>query len=191
MSRMILVLAVAILVAPLAARGIVIDNGLAPPNPANVIDATNSVSLAVLYVGDSAAGSPTTVAVVAGGSVSGLIATSGASQVVITGGLIAGKFYARDSSTITIFGNDFSSNGNPIGYGPVPGSGELAGTLASGDTFNVDLCHNGCTTYSVGPSGSTITTVHTGIVTLVPEPGTLTLLGLGLLMLCPRPRLGR
>ena len=163
---------------------------MAPPDPANITDASNSVPLGDLVVRDSASGSPTTVEIVAGGSVYG-ISTHGASKVVVTGGSISGGLYAYDSSTITIFGSDFSVNGHPIGYGPVPSIfGDLAGTVTSGDTFSLQFCHNGCTVHRF-VNGVTITIPHTGLIVLAPEPAIATLLGLGFVVLCASRRPGR
>lgn len=183
MSRFVVILAIVVFVAPLTARGILIDNGLAPPNPANIIDESNSVPLGGIDVRDSAAGSPTIVEVVAGASVYG-ISTHGASKVTVNGGTIAAALDAYDSSTITIFGDDFSVNGHAIGYGPVPSLfGDLAGTLAFGESFALHFCHDGCTVFRVSSDGTITPIPHTGTIILAPEPGSATLLGFGCVVL--------
>lgn len=82
------------------------------------------------------------------------------SRVRISGGSIGRYLYAWDRSQITIDGSGFN-----YPYGTLTGSGLLTGTLASGDLIN-----NYFYTYDAAR------------IVLVPEPATLLLLGLGVVM---------
>jgi hypothetical protein len=109
--------------APAMALDFVINNGLAPPNPTNVInDGTYGDANSVLYVrnvgcGDTdpsetpcaSPGAPTTVALETGASVETLFARD-TSIILMTGGNIAGFFEARDAATIFMSGG-FSITG--------------------------------------------------------------------------------
>jgi hypothetical protein len=117
-----------------AAAALVINNGLAPPNPANVI---NTVIPEAVFVYDSGSGAPTTVELVDGGQIGdaawerfevynsshilmsgGLvwddISSFGTSTVTITGGTINSSLLSYDSSTVTISGGSIAGAGlNP------------------------------------------------------------------------------
>lgn len=204
-----------VLVASTAATAaiVMINNGLAPPNPANVINFPDGTIIVQNTGCDFLAqgrpcpmpGSPTAVALIEGGEVGSLsthesssitmsggtrrggIITFDASSITILGGVQPTTYeelIALDSSAIMIFGTGFAVNGAPVGYGPIAsGEGQLTGTLLSGDLIDSYFCHFGCT--------SLARDYQTGLITLVPEPATLTLLGLGLLTLCARGRLGQ
>jgi hypothetical protein len=221
---------------PVTASVISINNGLAPPALANVIDAANSYPADDVFVQNvgcdesvvspcAAPGDPTSVALIAGGSVgslqayqssvvvmtggsvaatrpgaieafgtstvtisggsvNGVVDSSDLATITISGGEIAGNllafdsssivlsggsvggFAAFDSSTITIAGTDFVVNGIPVGYGPIAiPFGALTGNLLSGDSINGSFCHNSCSSLASFPTA-------TGLIVLVPEPGT-------------------
>ena len=180
-----------------------INNGLAPPNPANVISTAIGDLALVQNVGCDVVsqgrpcpmpGGPTKVALVNGGVVGSLearesssIAMSGGrndgviyafdtSSVELSGGTIFGDIIALDSSNITIFGTDFAVDGAPVGYGPLSTkTGILTGTLLSGDPINNYFCHSACNQIFIDNP--------TGLIALVPEPGSLVLLGFGLVAL--------
>ncbi len=84
------------------AAQIVINNGLAPPNPENVIDHATYSSDDV-YVRNSSLGDPTEVVLVDGGAVDWL-EVSNTSTVTISGGTVTNCVDTWDSSTVTISG---------------------------------------------------------------------------------------
>jgi len=85
------------------------------------------------------------------------------SHVTISGGTFADDLKASENSIITICGTDFSIDGLSVGYGPITtASGILAGTLANGELMSNNF-------YISDDAG----------IFLVPEPGTVFLLGLG------------
>lgn len=101
------------------ASEIVINNGLTPPNPANVIDHTTYSSDWVFvhnvgcpsgnpYDPCPSPGNPTDVALVAGGSVGtaveGDFEVNDSSSITMTGGSVGGDLEAFASSTITMTG---------------------------------------------------------------------------------------
>lgn len=104
----------------------------------------------------------------------------GSSEVTVSGGSIGDSIFAGydspDDSVITFVGSDFAVDGETFGYGELSsiwGGGNwgeprrrLTGTLASGVLLDNDF-------YIGGDSR----------IVLVPEPGTVLLLGLGGLML--------
>ncbi len=187
---------------PAAGDGL-INNGLAPPNPANVISTNVGGFALVQNVGcDVVAqgrpcpmpGAPTEVALVAGGVVGALVSRESSrilmeggrvngfvyafdrSSVEISGGTIFSDIIALDSSNIFIFGTNFAVDGVPVGYGPLSFlTGTLTGTLLSGDPIDNYFCHSGCNEIFIDNP--------TGLITLVPEPASLTLLGVGLVVL--------
>lgn len=107
----------------------------------------------------------------------------GSSEVTVSGGSIGDSIFAGydspDDSVITFVGSDFAVDGEAFGYGELSsiwGEGNwgeprrrLTGTLASGDLLDNDF-------YIGGNSR----------IVLVPEPGTVLLLGLGAVMLRKR-----
>jgi hypothetical protein len=81
-SALFLVLASA---APVGAITIVINNGLAPPNPDNVIDSDLGQTTNVA-VQDFQPGDPTSVELVVGGRVGEHLTVSGSSSITMSGG---------------------------------------------------------------------------------------------------------
>jgi hypothetical protein len=174
--------------APAHAGPVMINNGLAPPNPLNVIDDATYIgdNVYVRNVGcptgwpavipDGSCASPgaaTEVEVVSGGATSYLYAYD-SSTVTMSGGTVEGIYryenlYASDSSVITISGIDFMVDGTPVPFGDLSAlTGTLTGTLTSGDFIDNVF-------YQGGYAGT-----YTGIIRLVPEPSTAALLALGL-----------
>jgi hypothetical protein len=103
--------------APASALDIVINNGFAPPNPANVIDDDTYYfdSVYVRNVGCPpgwptgnasdpcpSPGAPTEVALVSGGEVDGGLHAYDSSSITFSGGGAAFSLYAHDSSSITM-----------------------------------------------------------------------------------------
>jgi len=114
----------------------------------------------------------------------GLIAsdlyTTDYSQVEITGGSIGDEIDVRNYSLVTISGSNFEIDGIPVGYGEITtGSidefGRLTGTL-TGVLQGGDLLDN---VFYIETDAS---------IFLIPEPGTLMLVGLGSLYLIRKNR---
>ena len=160
----------------------VINNGLAPPNPENVINDATYASDAV-YVRNvgcppewpassnartpcPSPGAPTEAALVNGGDVGGL-GVFDTSTVTMSGGA-SGYLYAYDSSTVSIVGKDFEVNGVSAPYGDLTAqTGTLTGELASGDPIDNVFYQGG---YDAGyicsfqPCTGTITLVYAAYV---------------------------
>lgn len=150
MARLALVLTAALGLVVAAAPGaaglnIVINNGLAPPNPDNVISSFANGSGHSLYVQNvgfdanvlhpcAAPGAPTTVALIEDAFVGEDLAVYESSTVTISGGDGAVVLVATDSAHVTLVGTGFAVDGTPVGYGPPSASyGVLTGTLQSGN----------------------------------------------------------
>ncbi|MBW2232875.1 MAG: putative metal-binding motif-containing protein, partial [Deltaproteobacteria bacterium] len=71
------------------------------------------------------------------GSVNGDAWAFGNSDFHVFGGTIAGTIYATDTATVTIYGNRFELNGQPVGFGPLAVSaGTLTGVLTNGQSIS-------------------------------------------------------
>jgi hypothetical protein len=92
------------------------------------------------------------------------------SEVFILGGTIEGGLNIQDNSQVTIAGTNFAINGFPADYGTYTAldytSGILTGLLSNGDPMSND--------FGIANDAS---------ITLVPEPTTLILTGIGVLLL--------
>lgn len=215
-----------------SAATIVISNGLAPPNPENVIDAGNSFPsdrVVVLnngcefLVSCPSPGAATTVKIAEGGLVGSNLLVFQSSSILMTGGSVESSlgadFYATvtigggqigglvmfgasaatvtggsigtaevvgsmalrggqldyllvyGGGAVTIFGSDFRLDGIPVGFGAIDaGLGRLTGRLASGDSLDLEFERS---VFGAPPSGT---------ITLVPEPNTIVLLGVSLVV---------
>jgi hypothetical protein len=77
--------------------------------------------------------------------------------VLALGGLFQGMLIAEDAATVTLSGNGFLIDGEPVDYGPIAvGEGSIAGTLTHGHPLS--------TTFSISDDAQ---------IVLVPEPSTL------------------
>lgn len=106
---------------------------------------------------------------ISGGEIELFVEAWDYSRVTISGGTIGGRIAAVRDSLVTLVGSNFAVNGTPVGYGDFASkyatSGMLTGILANGDRLN--------SSFSIGGSSADIT--------FIPEPGTILLLGLGVL----------
>ena len=112
---------------------------------------------------------------ISAGSIAYDLNTSDDSEVFVSGGTIGDGIDVRHNSEVTIYGTDFEVDGVPVDYGQITtGSinefgrltGILTGSLQNGDTLN--------NIFYIEPDAA---------IFLVPEPGTLILLGLGSLIM--------
>jgi hypothetical protein len=160
--------------APAQAIPVMINNGLAPPNPENVTDGADDYSDDVVYVrnvgcppGWPAAfpddpypppGAATEVGVVSGGTAIYLRAYD-SSTVTMSGGTVGADLEAYGTSNIILIGRRFMVDGVPVPYGDLTAlTGRLTGRLASGGSLNNMF-------YQGGYAGSL-----TGTITLVAAP---------------------
>jgi hypothetical protein len=117
--RNLLANALSLLVLPLAAQAadVVINNGLAPPNPANVIDHHTSDAVYVRNVGCPpgwpttnasdpcpSPGAATEVLIAEGGEVSGLHVHDSSIAAIESGGAPGGYIQAWNAATVTMSG---------------------------------------------------------------------------------------
>lgn len=83
---------------------------------------------------------------------------------------------ASSFSTITLYGQDFTIDGSPVGFGAIsPLSGTLAGTLSDGSTFSMPFQRINTRPFFRPPVFGDIVLVDQP----VPEPSTLALLAIG------------
>ena len=137
----------------------------------------SQVTMSSGSVGDYFAASGNAQITMSGGTVGGSLQAWGwdNSQVTMSGGLVSGGLQAFDGGHITIVGTNFTVDGSPVSFGRyfasdfVEGSGVLTGILNSGALLN--------NPFYISTDAS---------ITLVPEPATLFLLGLGGLVLRKR-----
>jgi hypothetical protein len=151
---------------PVAANAtpLVINNGLAPPNPANVIDASNSFPNDSLYIrnvgcdGTTEAkcpspGDPTTVELVTGGSVGtpGSGGPSGSGQVSVfetsiftmSDGFIRFGIEAWDSSEIIISGGTIVTDVRAFNSATIVITGGSMDGVQAGDVGSMVEIHGG------------------------------------------------
>jgi hypothetical protein len=107
------------------------------------------------------------------GDVQGFLSAAEFSTVAWYGGTVGGQIRANNNARLLIHGHDFAVDGTPVPYGDLDSHwvGQLTGTLFSGEAIDNRFIHRG---YVGSPSSLT------GMITLVPEPGTGVLLGVGL-----------
>lgn len=112
MARLHFLLVFALLTAVTSspAGALLINNGLAPPNPANVID---TLILEPVVVRDSGSGAPTTVELVDGGQVGDEGAERfevfDSSSIRMSGGLVFDDILAFDTASVTVSGGVIGS----------------------------------------------------------------------------------
>jgi hypothetical protein len=120
--------------------------------------------------------SGSTSATISGGTVWSQLISVDSSTVTISGGTLRSGLGAMDSSNIRIEGSDFEVDEVSVPYGDLTAeAGELSGTLASGDLFDVFFYQ--------GQGGGGY---YAGTITLVehvPEPAAVVLHACALLML--------
>ncbi len=112
---------------------------------------------------------------ISGGRINGGLSTSDYSEVDISGGSIEGQITLYGGSTITFHGSNFMLDGKTV-FGTIAptstGYATLTGMFVDGTSFNHHL--------RFGSSGTSLV--------LIPEPTTLSLLGMGLCALHVRRR---
>jgi len=139
-----------VFVAELAsAASVVINNGFAPPNPANVINASNSfpgTAVDVQNVGCNvnlidpcpSPGAPTSVALVTGGVVGGLFEAHETSSITMSGGT-AGALATIESSSAMLSGGeagDLDASGSSV---VTMSGGTVRGELGAFDTASITV----------------------------------------------------
>lgn len=125
------------------------------------IDTQNNSQLTISggMVGDGLSASHNSRITISGGSVAGPLSAYNNSLVIISGGYFGDLLTVDDNGQVIIMGSDFN-----FGLGRITETqGTLTGTLQNGDSINF-----GFHLYSANAS-----------ITLIPEPATLLLLGLG------------
>jgi hypothetical protein len=170
-------------VVPVPSRGgtIVIANGLAPANPANTIEASNSFpddSVFVQNVGCDATvqtpcdspGADTTVALVDGGTALAVNVWE-SSTFIMSGGSILSGLESYDSSNITLSGGSVGSEVRAFNSSTIViTSGSVFGVKA-GDTGSMVEIHGGSIADHLDPNGGTITVFGSGFaIDGVPVP---------------------
>jgi hypothetical protein len=192
MPRLVCALALA-LVAAAPANAVVIHNGLAPPNPANVIDAGNSFpaeNVNVQNVGCDvtvqfpcvAPGAPTAVSLVNGGVVGGALIAFESSTVTMSGGSVTGTLIANGSSAVgmsngAVSGDLIANNSSTIAVS----GGSVAGSVIAFDSSAVTLAGGFVTGDLVGFDSASVT-MNGGWVggkLLAVESSAITLFGTG------------
>jgi hypothetical protein len=177
--------------APAAADTItIINNGLAPPNPANVIDSPNGGDVYVQNVGCDATvewacpmpwGDPTSVELVAGGSVGSFLVAFESSGVTMSNGSAGQSLLAYDSSSITMSGGSAAGDlatydsasvtmsGGSVGLIFATGSssvtmsgGSVMGELAALDSSSVTMSGGHFVSDLIAAHSSTVRIIGTG-----------------------------
>ena len=115
-------------------------------------------------------------AIISGGSIAYDLNTFNNSDVFIFGGTIGSGLNIQDNSEVTISGTNFAINGFAVDYGTYTAldytSGILTGILANGDPMNNEFG-----------------IANDARITLVPEPASLLLVGIGSLWLRRRNKM--
>lgn len=170
--------ALGIVLALLAARPastatVVINNGLAPPNPDNVIEAANSFPVDSVYVQNvgcnatledpcAMPGDPTSVELTAGGSVGLDLRAYESSSVTMSGGSVGANLAAFDSSAVTMSGGSVAEFLDALGSSTVTLSGGSVGLdLAALDSSAVTMSGGALGGVFYAYASSTITIVGT------------------------------
>lgn len=124
---------------------------------------------------------------ISGGNVGSSFAALSDSTVNISGGTVGDTFTAESGSTVNLFGTSFLIDGAELtalvlgeAFTTTERDVTLSGVLADGSAFDFDLNSAFSDSQDYFDSGATLT------VTLVPEPTSLALLGLGGLALATR-----
>jgi hypothetical protein len=165
---------------------IVINNGLAPPNPANVIDASNSHRFDEVYVQNVGCdatvayscpqpwGDPTGVEVVAGGSVYTLAAFE-SSAVTISGGSVGdgnlfppGSITAYDASTVTMSGGEVGGALTAYGSSTVTLTGGAVGSNTRTPwSYGLTAFESASVTISGGSVGGALQAYDSSSITII------------------------
>jgi hypothetical protein len=159
--------------APVGADVVVIHNGLAPPDPANVVDAADDYADDQVYVQNVGCdatvqdpcpmpwGAPTHVELADGGSVQGfalfqssiLETTGGAvtgdlvafdsSRLTMRGGQVTGRLFANDSAAVTVAGGSLGDVLAAYGAAEVTVRGGSVGYLRADDSSLIQVVGSG------------------------------------------------
>lgn len=199
LTAALLLVAIAFVAHPALSATILIENGLAPPHPANVIDAANShpsdrvvvnnVGCGTLVVCEDP-GAPTVVEIAEGGVVGDSLLVNGTSAVLVSGGSIPRNpegipdapvrvLGADGSATVTITGGHvgalvlFGSSAATVSGGSVT-TADVSGSLTvRGGILGSILAYGGGTVRIFG-SGFAIDGVPAGLGEVEPAMGALT-----------------
>lgn len=156
---------------------IVINNGLAPPNPENVIDDLTHVATTLLFVRNEGCGNilpfdpcpspgaPTTVALIDGGAIGGNLEPRDTSVIVMSGGSIGGDLNTFDSSTTWITGGSI---------GVFLQAGDLSSITLSGGSIGDKINAFGSSTLTIVGASFEIDGVPVGFGAVSATTGVLT-----------------
>lgn len=151
----------------LDAQGVlIINNGLAPPNPENVITSSVADSVNVHNVncsapnpGCPAPGDPTTVHITAGASISGAVIVFETSSLEIEDGSVGGIVGALDSAHVSVIGGTIVGNLASAISGSVSYSGgAVAGNLGVSESSTLD--------WTGGTAGGLLLAREDGVITV-------------------------
>jgi hypothetical protein len=137
------------------------------------INGSSILSISGGHIAGELTANNTSKVMITGGQLGTHLRAFADSEVEMSGGSMAERLYTYTSGTVTLHGTDFQINSEPVFYGIYSNadynSGILSGTLLSGDTFTTDFA-----------------IFDESRIILIPEPSTLLLLSLGVLMLRKR-----